>query len=127
MSLLYGLLLFFLLQVCVASWLLFLLLQVRGFIACCCSSCCRCVASLLAVVPPVAGVWLHCLSVVIHCFRCLWLHGLPLFFHASFVCIFMACRCSFLLQVSPMLRGLRPHIASGHPGRGVCDVPSAAA
>ena len=53
-----------------------------GFIACCCSSCCRCVASLLAVVPPVAGVWLHCL----------------LLFLLLQVCGFIACCCSSMLH-----------------------------
>ena len=105
MSFPHGLPLFFLLQVYVASWLLFLLLQVRGFIACCCSSCCRCVASLLAVVPPVAGVWLHCL----------------LLFLLLQVCGFIACCCSsccrcvasLLAVVLPRSRWRRSFEASG--------------
>lgn len=68
---------------------------------------------LLAGVVVLPGGW--CAP---HLHACVGLHGWPLRSPSSCVCGFMACRCSPMLQASAEPRGLRPHIAAGHPGQG---------
>ena len=93
-------------------WLLRSMLQVCGFMSGCCAPAFGCV---------VLHVWLSCSRLRVWCFmagccatsfRCAGLHGLL--------------SCS-RLRVDGEPRGLRPHIAAGHPGRGTHPLLSAAA
>ena len=103
------------------------LLQVRGFMSGCCApafgcvvlhvwlSCSRlrvCGASCLAVVLPPSDGWGFMAGCCAPSFRCAGLHGLL--------------SCS-RLRVGREPRGLRPHIAAGHPCRGTHPPLSAAA